>query len=394
MRPRSITQGTGGGDPADGAARRAPLALPAMTDATRYCPLPSPFRMRRGGALHDAVIAFETWGELSERRDNAVLILTGMSPSAHAASQPQDPMPGWWEDIVGPGKPIDTERWFVICVNSLGSCRGSTGPASLDPATGEVYRLDFPELTLEDVALSAHEVVRSLDVARLHCLVGPSMGGMSALAYALNVADAADHLLLLSTAPHSLPFSIAIRSLQRELIRSDPDWDQGRYDGQRWPIAGMMLARKLGMTTYRSAKEWRQRFARTRVPEHERDKRPFAPEFAVESYLAYQAERFVTGFDPNCYLYLSRAMDWFDVAEYGGTVAAGLARIKARSALVIGVETDLLFPLEQQEEIAEGLRESGVPTQFLALPSIQGHDAFLVDTPRFGKAIASFMAGL
>ena len=365
-----------------------------MTDATRYCPLPSPFRMRRGGQLHEAVVAFETWGALNDARDNAVLILTGMSPSAHVATHPDDPAPGWWEDIVGPDKPIDTDRWFVICVNSLGSCRGSTGPASVNPATGQTYRLDFPDLTLEDVALAAHEVVKSLGVGKLHSLVGPSMGGMSALAYALNVAAGADHLLLLSTAPHSLPFSIAIRSLQRELIRSDPDWDEGRYEGNRWPVAGMMLARKLGMTTYRSAREWRQRFGRTRVPESERDAKPFAPEFAVESYLAHQAERFVTGFDPNCYLYLSRAMDWFDTADYGGDVAAGLARIKARSAMVIGVETDLLFPLEQQEEIAEGLRDGGVATQFVALPSIQGHDAFLVDTQRFGKAIAGFMAGL
>lgn len=365
-----------------------------MTEATRYCSLPSPFLMRRGGQLHEASIAYETWGELNNARDNAVLILTGMSPSAHAASHAQDSTPGWWEDIVGPGKPIDTRRWFVVCVNSLGSCRGSTGPASKDPATGKLYRLDFPDLTLEDVAVSAHDVVKSLGIERLRCLVGPSMGGMSALAYALNVQNAADHLLLLSTAPHSLPFSIAIRSLQRELIRSDPGWDDGNYEGNRWPIAGMMLARKLGMTTYRSAREWRQRFARTRVPESERDPRPFGPEFAVESYLAYQAERFVTGFDPNCYLYLSRAMDWFDVADYGGTVAAGLARIQARSAMVIGVETDLLFPLEQQEEIAEGLREGGVSTQFVALPSIQGHDAFLVDTPRFGKAIAGYLAGV
>jgi homoserine O-acetyltransferase len=364
------------------------------TGATRYHELPSPFRMRRGGELRGARIAFETWGQLDAARGNAVLILTGMSPSAHAASSRDDPSPGWWEDIVGPGKAIDTRRWFVICVNSLGSCRGSTGPASIDAESGETWRLRFPDLTLEDVALSAAKVVRGLGVERLRCIVGPSMGGMSALAYALNVPDAADHLLLLSTAPHSLPFSIAIRSLQREFIRTDPAWNGGNYGADAWPVKGMLLARKLGMTTYRSAHEWRQRFARTRVPESERDPGPFAPEFAVESYLAYQAERFVTGFDPNCYLYLSRAMDWFDVADYGGTVAVGLSRIRARSAMVIGVETDLLFPIEQQEEIAEGLRDGGVPTQFVPLPSIQGHDAFLVDTPRFGKVIGGYMASL
>ncbi len=280
-----------------------------MTEATRYCTLPDPFPMRRGGQLHGARIAFETWGTLNPAADNAVLILTGMSPSAHAASHPDDPSPGWWDDIVGAGKPIDTRRWFVICVNSLGSCMGSTGPASIDPATGERYRLGFPELTLEDVAAAAHEVVRSLGIEKLRCVVGPSMGGMTALAHALNLPGASDHLMLISTAPHSLPFSIAIRSLQRELIRSDPAWNHGQYDDDSFPVTGMMLARKLGMTTYRSALEWRQRFARTRVPDNQRDPAPFSPEFAVESYLAYQAERFITRFDPNCYLYLSRAMD-------------------------------------------------------------------------------------
>ena len=365
-----------------------------MTDARRYCTLPSPFPMHRGGSLADAVIAYETWGELNVHRDNAVLVLTGMSPGAHIASHRDDPTPGWWEDMVGPGKPIDTQRWFVVCVNSLGSCRGSTGPASARPGSTDAYRLDFPELSLEDVARSAHAVIAELGIQHLRCLVGPSMGGMSALAYALNVPQAAEHLLLVSTAPHSLPFSIAIRSLQRELIRSDPNWSNGHYSTESWPSTGMMLARKLGMTTYRSAHEWRQRFGRSRSTSDGHASSAFAPEFAVESYLDYQARRFITGFDPNCYLYLSRAMDWFDVADYGGSVAAGLARVQARSALVIGVETDLLFPLEQQEEIAEGLRDGGVPTRFVALPSIQGHDAFLVDHARFGPVIADFMAGL
>lgn len=363
-----------------------------MSNALRLHPLPSPFTMHRGGELHQAVIAYETWGELNAARDNAILILTGMSPGAHAAAHPQDPNPGWWDDIVGPGKAIDSQRWFIICVNSLGSCRGSTGPASVNPATGRPYRLAFPELALEDVALAAQEVVQGLGIERLHAVVGPSMGGMSALAHALNVPGGADHLLLISTAPHSPPFSIAIRSLQRELIRSDPAWNGGNYAPDQWPTQGMTLARKLGMTTYRSALEWRQRFGRSRMAEAERDPAPFAAEFSVESYLAYQASRFVNDFDPNCYLYLSRAMDWFDVADYGGSVAAGLSRIRARSAMVIGVRTDLLFPLEQQEEIAEGLRDGGIPTLFSALPSIQGHDAFLVDTPRFGKAIADYLA--
>src|SRR5215469_11105966 len=154
-----------------------------MSDARQYFALPSPFTMKRGGALHGAHVAYETWGTLNAARDNAVLLLTGLSPSAHAASNADDPSPGWWEDMLGPCKPIDTNRWYVICANTLGSCKGSTGPASVDPASGEVYKLTFPELTLEDVANASFELVRSLGIERLACLIGNSMGGMSALAY-------------------------------------------------------------------------------------------------------------------------------------------------------------------------------------------------------------------
>ncbi|HEX7111148.1 MAG TPA: alpha/beta fold hydrolase, partial [Mizugakiibacter sp.] len=187
-----------------------------MADARRYFDLPSPFRMKRGGELRGARLAYETWGTLDAARDNAVLILTGLSPGAHAASSDEDPSPGWWEGIVGPGKAIDTGRFFVICVNSLGSCKGSTGPASIDPATGEPYRLDFPELTLEDVGNAAYALARGLDIERLACLVGCSMGGMSALGYMLHHPGSVRAHVSISTAPQAQPFAIAIRSLQRE----------------------------------------------------------------------------------------------------------------------------------------------------------------------------------
>ncbi|MDE3073559.1 MAG: alpha/beta fold hydrolase, partial [Pseudomonadota bacterium] len=184
-------------------------------DARRYLALPSPFAMKRGGALHGARVAYETWGELGPARDNAVLILTGLSPSAHAAANADDPTPGWWEAMIGPGKAIDTSRWFVICVNSLGSDKGSTCPASINPATGRAYRLSFPELALEDVANAAHAVVGSLGIARLACLIGCSMGGMSALAYMLLHPGSVRAHISVDTAPQAQPFAIAIRSLQR-----------------------------------------------------------------------------------------------------------------------------------------------------------------------------------
>lgn len=367
-----------------------------MTGATRFFDLPSPFPMRRGGQLTGARLAYETWGTLSPARDNAILILTGLSPDAHAASNTDDPSPGWWEDMIGSDKHIDTNRWFVICVNSLGSCKGSTGPASVDPRSGEVYKLTFPDLTLEDVANSAFELARHLGIDRLGCLIGNSMGGMSALAYLVQHRHSARTHISISTAPQAQPFAIAIRSLQREAIRLDPNWKEGDYDDAHYPEAGMSIARKLGVITYRSSMEWVGRFARIRLDHDRREEDPFAAEFAVESYLGAHARKFVRNFDPNSYLYLSRASDWFDIAEHADdrTIAGALKKIDVERALVIGVSTDILFPLSQQQEIADGLAAAGAKVDFVPLDSPQGHDSFLVDIPRFGAAIARFLATL
>ena len=362
-----------------------------MADARRYATFSGRLPMLHG-SLESPTFAFETWGELSPARDNAVLLFTGLSPSAHAASSPADPSPGWWEDMVGRDKPIDTGRYFVVCVNSLGSCFGSTGPAAIDPATGERYGLRFPVLTLEDVAQGGKVVLDQLGIARLHAVVGASMGGMTALAFAAAYPDVADGLLLISSAARAEPFAIAMRSLQRELVRSDPAWRDGGYALGAPPAGGMRLARKLGMITYRSAGEWAQRFGRERAtadvagPGDD----PFGIDFEVESYLASHASKFVGSFDANCYLYLSRAMDLFDIADHGGSVADGLSRIAAERALVIGVVSDFLFPPHQQQELAEGLRASVPSVDYRLLPSVQGHDSFLVDMDRFRPAVASF----
>ena len=373
-----------------------------MSDARRYTTLDGSFAMLHG-VIESPTIAFETWGELAPNRDNAVLLFTGLSPSAHAASSAEDPASGWWEDMIGPDKPIDTSRYFVICVNSLGSCFGSTGPASTNPATNQIYRLDFPVVALEDVARAGHAVVEALGIDRLFAVVGASMGGMTALAYAVAHAEHTDGVLLISSAPRCLPFAIALRSLQRELIRTDTAWQDGLYPLDQPPITGMRLARKLGMITYRSAAEWAGRFGRERATDDvastgsersrtavDGDGRRFAIDFEVESYLEAHANKFIGTFDANCYLYLSRAMDLFDVADHGGSVAAGLKRVRSKRALVIGVESDFLFPPQQQRELAEGLRQRVLDVEFKLLPSIQGHDSFLVDMDRFRPAVASF----
>ena len=365
----------------------------------RWIALPSPFPMKRGGALHGARIAYETWGTLSPARDNAILIVTGLSPDAHAAANAGNPEPGWWEAMLGPGRPIDTDRWFVVCVNSLGSCKGSTGPASPHPDDGRPWRLRFPDLSVEDGADAAHHVMRALGIERLACLVGNSMGGMTALALLARHPGSARSHVNISGAARALPFSIAIRSLQREAIRLDPRWNEGDYTDAAYPESGMRMARKLGVITYRSALEWDGRFGRVRLdPDRRDDEDPFGLEFEVESYLEGHARRFVRRFDPNCYLYLSRSMDWFDLGEScGGDTLHGLARLGPGGlarALAIGVRTDILFPLQQQQEIADGLRAGGCDANFLPLESPQGHDAFLVDIERFGPAVRGFLDGL
>jgi homoserine O-acetyltransferase len=361
------------------------------TGARQYAPLPNPFPMWRGSALHGARIAYETWGTLNAARDNALLLFTGLSPSAHAASAPNDPSEGWWQRMVGPGLAIDTDRFFVICINSLGSCFGSTGPASIDPATGNPYRLTFPDLSVEDIARAGYETVRSLGIARLDTVMGPSLGGMVVLAYAAQFPGAARRLVSISGTAAASPFAIALRSIQREAITSDPDWKQGQYAADKPPRNGQRLARKLGTVTYRSAAEWQQRFDREPIRPDMKRGDPFASEFAVQGYLEAQAAKFVTAFDANCYLYLSRAMDRFDLSAHGDHSTV-LRRAQLEQALVIGVESDLLFSIAEQRAVAHSLDKAGVTTWFRPLDCIEGHDSFLIDIERFGREIRAFLS--
>jgi homoserine O-acetyltransferase len=350
------------------------------------------FVMHRGGVLESPTIAYETWGKPRGKGENAIVLFTGLSPSAHAASSPTNRSAGWWEDMIGSGLPLDSDRYYIICINSLGSCYGSTGPASLDPETGERYRTRFPVLTLEDVAEGGYAVVRALGLETVHTTIGCSMGGMTALAFCVRHPELGGNLISISSAARALPFSIAVRSLQREMIVKDPKWNFGNYDPKDPPVVGQRLARKLGMMTYRSPREWEGRFGRERISLEMHSDEQFFGDFAVEAYLENHANRFTGQFDANCYLYLSRASDLFDFAEHGGSVTAGFQKLNLDRAMVIGVETDLLFPVRQQQELAEGLSAVISDTEFVRLDCIKGHDSFLVEMDTFRPVISRFFA--
>jgi homoserine O-acetyltransferase/O-succinyltransferase len=373
------------------------LADVTLGPATQFTALPDPFLFWRGGSLSDGRIAYETWGTLNAARDNAILLFTGLSPSAHAASSETDPSTGWWEKMIGPRKAIDTDRFFVVCVNSLGSCFGSSGPASIDPSTGLAYRLDFPDLSVEDIARGGYEAIRSLGIEQLSAVCGASLGGMAVLAFATQFSGVARRVISISGSPAAMPFAIALRSTQRDAILTDPDWREGQYSGDVRPLTGMRLARKIGTLTYRSAAEWKHRFGRRPASDRHYEALPpgrshFPAEFAVQDYLNAQADKFVSVFDPNCYLYLSRAIDRFDLSAHGGSTVTALQRAGAERALVIGVESDILFTIKEQSAIAEAFEKAGTATEFVPLASLEGHDAFLVDFEPFAAAIGKFLA--
>ena len=356
-------------------------------------------KMKRGGTLSNPVLAYETWGKLSKSKDNVVVILTGLSASSHVASNSSDSNPGWWEGIVGPDKAIDTNKFYIICVNSLGSCFGSTGPASINQITDEPFRLTFPELTIDDMATATKFLLDKLGIKQINTLVGPSMGGMHALALIIQNNKFVRNFIAISTAFQSLPYAIAIRSLQREVIRKDPLWKNGYYTPDSPPLNGVRIARKLGMISYRSANEWAQRFGRKKSSKNNITQNTFGIEntgfeFEIESYLEHLAVKFQNVFDANCYLYLSRSIDWFDIIDYGSSSEEVLGKTGLESALILGVESDILFPIYQQKELAEYLSADSTKVTYKSLNCLQGHDSFLVDIETFSREISCYLENI
>ncbi|RGB27575.1 Alpha/Beta hydrolase protein [Rhizophagus diaphanus] len=410
-----------------------------------------PFLCDYGGVLPELDIAYETWGELNEKKDNAILIQTGLSGSSHAKSHEKNVQPGWWEKFIGPGLSIDTNKYFVICTNVIGGCYGSTGPSSIDPSDGEKYATRFPILTIFDMVRAQFLLLDNLGINKLHASVGSSMGGMQSLASAWLYPDRVSRLISISACARSHPYSIALRHTQRQVLMADPNWNKGFYYNSIPPHVGMKLAREIATISYRSGPEWEQRFGRKR--QFEEQSPALCPDFLIETYLDHQGERFCLQYDPNSLLYISKAMDIFDMSasvleklkrlrsantkklfnarshndahhvtcdtssslsqesfiksslkstrerKHISSLASnvnnndledlvqGLSIVKHPS-LILGIQSDILFPCWQQKEIAECLRMGGnEDVTYYELDSMYGHDTFLIDLTNVGSAV-------
>jgi homoserine O-acetyltransferase len=341
----------------------------------------APFRLESGAHLPDLTLVYETWGELNAEKSNAILVHHALSVGAHARKQDKNPEFGWWQKIIGPGKAIDTDEYFVICINNLGSCFGSTGPLSLNAETNQPFLGDFPDITIGDMTASQKLLTDRLGIEKFHTVIGGSMGAMLCLNWAINYPDSLANLVLISSSYKAYPANIANRSIQHQAIRMDPLWNGGNYASSH-ELPGFGLARKLGLYTYRNSTEWNRRF-------NSHDSATVNDMDIVE-YMDYNAEKFCRSFDANSYLILTQSMDFFDVTKNHGSLQQCFSRISAR-ALVISVESDILFTPQQQEELRDALHIGGVNCQYISHPSQYGHDAFLVEKDPFTKFIKEFL---
>jgi homoserine O-acetyltransferase len=339
-------------------------------------------------------LAYETYGKLNLARDNAILLLHALSGDAHAAGRHAlaDRKPGWWDAMVGPGRPFDTERYFVICSNVLSGCQGSTGPSSIDPALGRPYGARFPVLTIADMVRAQARLLDRLGIRQLLAVAGGSMGGFQALEWATAYPARVRGAILLATSARSSAQTLAWNAIGRRAIMSDPRWRGGDYYDSEPPTDGLAVARMIGHITYLSEPSLEHKFGRefraNATPGFE-----LGPEFAIESYLAYQGNSFNARFDANTYLYITKAMDYWDLPAQYGSLDAALARSRA-AFLLLSFTSDWLYPTSESLIIADALRRIGHRFEHVELESVAGHDAFLVDYEPQGPLVEEFLASL
>lgn len=347
-----------------------------------------PFATESGKTISPVTLAYETYGILNADKSNAVLILHALTGDAHAAGWHEgDKHPGWWDSMIGPGKAFDTNKYFVICSNVLGGCRGSTGPSSIDPATGKPYALSFPLITVKDMVNAQRHLVDRLGIDRLLSVAGGSMGGMQALQWIVSYPKRVRSVIPIATTATHSPQQIAFNEVGRQSIMSDPNWNEGNYYDGPPPAKGLAVARMVGHITYMSDVSMDEKFGR-----RFRESRPefkFDPEFEVEGYLQYRGEGFIKRFDPNSYLYITKAIDYFDLAN-GKGLPEVLKGTRARF-LVIAFKSDWLYPAYQSQEIARACKRAGVEATYAELHSTWGHDAFLIEVEEQAHLVKHFL---
>jgi homoserine O-acetyltransferase len=342
-----------------------------------------------GRRLDGVTVAYEFYGRLNIARDNAILVCHALSGGAHAAGWHDGAAkPGWWDVLIGPGKAFDTERYFVVSSNVLGSCYGTTGPSSIEPASGRPYGSRFPVVTISDMVKVQRALVDRLGIRRLRAVAGGSMGGMQALQWAIQYPDAVESVIALATSPRHSPQQIAFNEIARRAVMSDPHWQGGDYYGGERPRSGLALARMLGHVTYLSDRGMHRKFGRrlrTGGPQY-----GFGREFEVERYLEHQGQAFVDRFDANSLLYLTRAIDYFDLVPAGGTLRDAFSGSDA-AFLFLTFSSDWLYPPYHLEEAADAALAAGRRVSYQEIPSDYGHDAFLLEHEAQERVIREFL---
>lgn len=351
----------------------------------------NPLKVQSGKTLAPIEVAYETYGQLNGAGDNVVLICHALSGSAHAAgyNSPDDPKPGWWDEQIGPGKNIDTNKYFVICTNFLGSCYGTTGPSSSNPKTGKPYGIDFPIITIADIVKVQKLFLDKLGIKLLLAVIGGSMGGMQVLQWAIEYPEFVRAAIPIATTTRLGAQSIAFDTVGRNAILADLNFANGRYTNENLPSRGLGIARMIGHITYLSERGMREKFGR-QLRNAEQYSYNFNSEFAVETYLDYQGQSFVERFDANSYLYITKAMDYFDLQKDYGSLQKAFANVKSRF-LVIGFGSDWLFTPAQSEEIVDALAADRKDVSYCNIDSPYGHDAFLLESESLGSLVAAFL---
>jgi len=350
-----------------------------------------PMPLDSGETLGPITLAYETYGTLNAARSNAILICHALSGDAHAAGLSPDGKIGWWDDCIGPGKAFDTNKYFVVCSNVIGGCQGSTGPSSINPRTGKPYALGFPVITIADMVRAQRHLIDYLGIEKLLAVAGGSMGGMQVLQWTVSYPERVRAALPLATTARHSPMLIAFSEVGRQAIFADPNWRDGNYydDGAR-PNTGLALARMIGHITYLSEESMHQKFGR-RLQGRENYGYDFCTEFAVESYLHYKGNRFTERFDANSYLYITKAMDYFDLANGHGSLTQAFARSAAIMYLVVSFTSDWLYPSYHSKELVSALTAIGADVTYCNLQSTWGHDAFLLEVETMTRLIADFL---